>query len=884
MPGYQWPLVGRAAELHLVQDIIGRRSHAGVVIAGEAGVGKTRLAREGVALAERRGGRTAWVVATKSAQGIPFGAFSHLLPTVLPPASARENVIRSAAEALIEPNQDRGLVLGVDDAHLLDDHSAALLQHLAVTRAALLVISLRSGEPAPDSVVRLWKDGLCERIELQPLSQAEVADLAEQVLGAQVEGATQRRLWEQTRGSPLFLRELIVAGLASEALTAHDGLWRWRGPLAPSDRLVEVIEARLAGLTPEQRRVAEIAAVAEHVGIAMLESLVDRVVVAELERLVLLEEVADGRRLVARSSHPLYAETLRAAMPPARARAIANDLADALASTGARRRGDLLRLARWRLESGTAADLDILLPAAAQALALTDYVLAERLAQAAGEAGGGTEATVARAQALMGQGRFGEADALLMRVEMAAETEPERATAIMARAHNMAWNMLDEVRAIELLQQAEATISDAGIRQDIAALRAHFLWLAGRGPEAISAATLILDDPDAGDRAVFFAVAAAGQGLIYSARPTAAMEILEARREQVLRVMPEVPYAPIGITMYETVAAMFAGRLRDAERIAEAAYQHALTRDTDWVQAVLGGVLGSAVLAQGRVRTGARLLHEAAAILRHNDVLAQLGLVLAELAHARALLGDVQGAQATLEEWQRTQTIWIATPFASVARVWRHAAAGETTAAIDMALRGAEAAALIASDSLRAVLLHAVVRLGAATTVVEPLQRLEANSDSELIHTFAAHARALVDGDAPALEEVAHRFQQLPAFLLAAEASAQAVGLYHGQSRAVSAVANAERARALGEQCEGARTPALINLEVAPHGLTGREREVAQLAARGLASREIAEHLVVSVRTVENHLHAAYAKLGISRRGDLAAIFGVPGPGLDAGG
>ncbi|MBB5158972.1 helix-turn-helix transcriptional regulator [Saccharopolyspora phatthalungensis] len=68
-----------------------------------------------------------------------------------------------------------------------------------------------------------------------------------------------------------------------------------------------------------------------------------------------------------------------------------------------------------------------------------------------------------------------------------------------------------------------------------------------------------------------------------------------------------------------------------------------------------------------------------------------------------------------------------------------------------------------------------------------------------------------------------------------------------------------------------------------PHNLTAREREVAEYAAADLTSREIAELLVVSVRTVENHLQRAYGKLGITRRADLAAALAAAGRGGSAG-
>jgi DNA-binding NarL/FixJ family response regulator len=77
------------------------------------------------------------------------------------------------------------------------------------------------------------------------------------------------------------------------------------------------------------------------------------------------------------------------------------------------------------------------------------------------------------------------------------------------------------------------------------------------------------------------------------------------------------------------------------------------------------------------------------------------------------------------------------------------------------------------------------------------------------------------------------------------------------------------RAAALARHCNGAITPALRVIETQAL-LSTREIEVAALAAAGLANKEIAANLTVSVRTVENHLQRVYEKLGVARRADLA--------------
>ena len=82
------------------------------------------------------------------------------------------------------------LLLGVDDAHLLDDASAALVHLLVTSGAASAIVTVRSGEQAPDSVVSLWKDGPAPLVVLQALSRAEVETIVTTVLQDPVDGAT----------------------------------------------------------------------------------------------------------------------------------------------------------------------------------------------------------------------------------------------------------------------------------------------------------------------------------------------------------------------------------------------------------------------------------------------------------------------------------------------------------------------------------------------------------------------------------------------------------------------------------------------------------------------------------------------------------------------
>ena len=81
----------------------------------------------------------------------------------------------------------------------------------------------------------------------------------------------------------------------------------------------------------------------------------------------------------------------------------------------------------------------------------------------------------------------------------------------------------------------------------------------------------------------------------------------------------------------------------------------------------------------------------------------------------------------------------------------------------------------------------------------------------------------------------------------------------------------ARRASELAARCGDVRTPGLL-LSTGTEPLTRREREVAALAAAGASSREIAARLVLSVRTVDNHLQNVYGKLGVTSRDELARV------------
>jgi DNA-binding NarL/FixJ family response regulator len=106
--------------------------------------------------------------------------------------------------------------------------------------------------------------------------------------------------------------------------------------------------------------------------------------------------------------------------------------------------------------------------------------------------------------------------------------------------------------------------------------------------------------------------------------------------------------------------------------------------------------------------------------------------------------------------------------------------------------------------------------------------------------------------------------------LLAAETASQAVRFFarDGNQRMAR-----QAGKLLQELLKALPAAAAAQLTGIPsrRDLTFRERDVAVLAASGVRSREIAQRLGVSVRTVEGHIYRIYEKLDVRSRGELAA-------------
>jgi hypothetical protein len=755
------------------------------------------------------------VAATRAAASIPFGAVSHLLPAGERLGGDRLDTLRRAAAVLAQRGRGRPLVLGVDDAHLLDDASAALVHQLALHNQAVVLVTLWSGAPAPDAIVALWKDGPARRLELPALAPEATAELLGRVLGGTIDGMTRQEMLRVSEGNPLYLRELVLAGWETGALHQVEGVWRWTGELAGATRLAELVAARLDTLAETARAAVELVAWGEPLPVVVLQRLTDSHAVQTAEQSGLLVLERSGRRILARLAHPLHGEVLRATLPASRFRSVADRLATAFNVGRLRRRDDLLRLGTWQLEAGLAAHPGLLLKAASQAAARFDHELTERLARAAVDAGGGATAVRVLAEALEWQGRHAEAVAVMVGeppVQVA-----ERARWVSIRGGNLYWGLERTAEAEEILQQA--ALAEEGSEEAVAML-AWILLFDGRLREAVAVAGRVLDQPQAPAQALVWAATAAVPALGSLGQLGEALAVAD-RGPAVARAHPEeLPWGETQLNLVRCLVLLGAGRLTEAGAIAEAGYQAAVANRSPELTGGWAGFRGLVAKAEGRIANAETLLREAVALLDEQDPYRFMRWCLAELASVAALAGDQQAAANWLDraDARGGEANRFFDPWVELARAWVAAGTGELTKAAELATQAAELARDSGQFTLEALALHDVARLGVPTAVGERLEELAGFLEGRLAPVLAAR-------DGAALDRVAAAFQDLGALILAAEAAAVAARAHQAAGRDARANASRERAAGLAAACQDARTPALA-ADAVTTVLTPREREV----------------------------------------------------------
>jgi len=837
----------------------------GAVITGPAGVGKTTLALSGVEWAQQRGTACRRASATRASQGLPFGAFASLWPPERSDAdTSREDLgvlIGRYTRVMVEQAHGLPLLVFVDDAHLLDKGSAILVQQMALTQAATVLVTVRAGVIQPDPVLSLWKDGPAERIEIGVLDDETIEELLGSALGGPVDAATVREFAARSQGNPMFLRELVNGALETGALVDAKGLWRLQGALSTTVRLVELVAQRLGDLSQSERSVLELLALGEPLGPAELDQLADPPAVDALEAKGLITSDTDGSRIEIRLAHPVYGDAVRAGISALRERAISRSLADMIEADGARRPTDPLKVATWRLVGG-GGTAELLVSGAMVARARHEYSLTERLARAAINAGAGFEARFLAAEAAHFQRRSDQAEQELAALAVQATTDVEKARVALLRFDNL---FLERSLGNQIIDDALALVTDPFWR-DALADRRLFATVISSGPrERMEAASSWLQRPDPASRV------AVVHALVRMGRLDEAIEQLTPPPDTRAIPAPDEPWHQWWLFGTRAAALRYSGRLGEEDQLLTTAYREVMDHPASEARAFVADWLAVLHLEQGRPVSAFRRASEAYTLYQQlgRSTLAPRSYVAA--AQALAITGRAEQAAETLDALDALAVpIWpnIRTDLLQ-ARAWVAVAAGDLPTARARLEEGAEHGEEIGDLVGAASALHDLARLGQARQVAARLEALAGRVDGELVVARAAYAKSVATRDSQALHAVSETFEGLGAILYAAEASAEVAALARRDGRPRDAAAGDHRTALLLGRCEGATTPGVKTI-TARARLTPGELDVAVQAAAGRSNKQMAADSHISVRTVESHLQRAYEKLGISSRRELA--------------
>jgi DNA-binding CsgD family transcriptional regulator len=859
-----WPHVGRQRELSQLFGAVASRR--GAVITGPAGVGKTTLALSGVEWAERHGMAQRRASATRASQGLPFGAFASLVqPGQREADPEREDLgalLGRFTRAMVEEAQGRSLLVFVDDAHLLDQGSAVLLQQMALTQGATVLATVRAGEVLPDPVLSLWKDGPAERIEIGVLDDETIEELLASALGGPVDAAAVRELAGRSRGNPMFLRELVNGALETGALVDVGGLWRLTGALSPTVRLVELVGLRLGDLSQSEQSVLELLALGEPLGPVELEQLADRPAVDALEEKGLIKSENQGGRIEIRPAHPVYGDVVRAGISALRERDISRFLAEVIEAVGARRQGDPLKVATWRLVGG-GGTAEQLLFGAMVARGRHEYSLTERLASAAIGAGAGFEARFVAAEAAHFQGRTEQAERELAALAAPVTSDAEKARVALLRFANA----FSKGKAdFQIIDDTLARITDPFWCDELASRRL-FVTSISSGPrevvEAVSATWTTRPDPASR--------AAITHASIRMGRLDEAIEELAPPPGTRAVPAPDDPWHQWLLFGNHTLALIYAGRLVEADELLAMAYGELMDHPAAEARGFVARWSAVLHLEQGRPLSAFRRASQSYSHFQQlgGSSLAPRGYMYA--AHALAMTGRAEQAATTLAALDTLGVPILPIEGAELlrARAWAAAAAGDLPSTRSHLEEATDLPEEIGHLVGSASALHDLARLGQARQVAGRVEDLAAQVDGDLVAARATYGTAVAARDGKALHEASEAFERLGAILYAAEASVEAAAVSRRVGRTREAAADEHRAAQLLSHCEGAITPVVSTISARAR-LTPGELDAAVQAAAGRSNKQIAADGHISVRTVESHLQRVYEKLGISSRRDLA--------------
>ncbi len=833
-------------------------SNVVIVLRGPAGIGKSHTAHEIADRLQAAGHRVARSHGGPASYSLPFSALLPLLPRGHAPLGS-ELELMQVLRNTIAPEGGTGTLL-IDDIGSIDQKSAALVEVLAQSGEISVLATERTtiDGTATDHALTATMESRFDVVTLSPMTASEMTELIVDWEG-EGESESMRSLIELSGGNPLVMRELFSASADAQQVEREGGRWSIASVREATASLERLVDLHLGRTTERERDLLLAIAIAG----ALPRSLARRFdadALGGLERRKLVED--EPIRVV----HPLYRESLIASSDTERQSELFAKISTiAVDDDGVGPE----QLGRWLLVAGEPVPPRIARSGAAVAFGFWDNAHAIALLGQLEEPTTDDLVMLASAHARSGD----TADALLAadRAAQAAVTDKERVDAELIRSQLWFFQVdrqHDAVIAIMTLR-AEVTDPDQAIRLD--ALIARHAQMVG-DVESIRRATQLAREDESlrVDQRI---------PLLVTAAFTEATVGHFADSIELARVGRELSRDLIGFDQRQLaftgiVTAVYGGDVEDATPLILAGRNH--------FEDVKHGSAASAWLAAAadvsrfslQLLSADQHLLDAIGAVEEFDDLGMRAIAAATRTAFLAETGRPDEAAALMAQLTPGDVRADSRSGAAMVRL------ADPSAADEVGARLAMESAHRCVDIWAALIAYEAVRVGPAPRSTTVLTELCAPMDGALFPNLLRHAVAVVDGDADSVGAAANALTAHGYLLFALDALADQIGLL--QKLNLTSLAGQRHAVAMhlaGRCDQPAWLPVMQRLNLvgaALDGLTQRQLDIAQRAASGASSKDLAAELGVSVRTVDNHLSAIYRKLDVSGRDELARIMVSP--------
>lgn len=822
-------LIGRNDDLRHAESALDQ--HGVVILVGPSGVGKTAicdvLASDWIA----KGGIVHELRGTQGLKDVPFGALT---------LSLRIDRGGSDAETLghivdMLTDSERPSLLVVDDVHLLDEASAGVVSGLAQVADVALALAVTSGESVSADITSVWARWAECRIEVEPLSRDDVGQLLRALLGVDLSEQRIDEIAEVSLGYPLY-----VTAIAAELDPSEDVESGGIGDLDPrSDRLVSLMERRLARLPRQERRLFDTIAFAESTSARIALSEEDPRLLQDLNEGGLVRVTGDRVQV----THPLLGSVSRGTLTHDGRRASARRLLEGLDDSA--EPGDVAAVVRKAVMVGVVPPVHHLQTAAQLALSWGDFEGVSRLTALVPEDPG---LTVLRAQASRFLGEVPSTD-IPVGLDEAALTEYLSGT-----SQGIAYGERRFTDAIEFLKEGMASLNRVEHRNRLAMELMVLSGLVGDIDALLGAARAIQPTADPATQMLALSATQLAEALTLS---TATSQGTYERGRAVVEENDVDDFLIEQLEIGRYAVELAEGRFSQARALAAKHNERALVGS--WLLAE--SILADAWLPLAEARS---LAEEAVSALKQFDPLANLAQarIVADLRRAQqGEMWDEEGGDPVHEEGVAE----IDRIMGERVDAWLAWATDDPTAAKRLAEVGRQAIAMGHRFWGLCAMLDAT-RLGRGEDVASDIEHLVITRGAGISVLAGRYARSSTSDE---LWDAARMWWEAGAPVYGFEAAIRASDHQNPiHCLGIHILATTGVAPVVGD----------VSGFVCP--VSERQLSIVSRVLSGQTNEEMADDLFISRRTVENHLHRMYRELGMSDgRDEVVERFGWIGAG-----